>query len=570
MNADYIISKRKEKWKLNKSVNKDMELTESIANEILNDKELLSEIQRSPEKLIEMLFYVVDKEKKTVPFFMNDVQKDFINRLNKAKNDYENKKITNISLLVLKGRQQGFTTFITAYQLASTITNKNFEGFTVADSASNSESIFENKAKFTYDKMPQILKPTEKYNNRRELRFEKINSSWSVEVATKQMGRSRTINFLHASECAFWPFGIAITQASIGEALTKNSIKIYETTANGFNDYREMWYSEQHINCFYEWWKTPEYKLDFEDEETKEKFLNNIVVGNDWINKRLNWLKSEKNLNDNQLYWYFKKYNGYLDKKLIRQEYPCSIDEAFLSTGDSIFDKEIILERLKDLTPPIKRGEFEYDYNGLTISNIRWVDKPNGVIKIYQEPTKTKYTIGGDTAGDGSDNFVGQVLNATNGNQVAVLKHETDEDLYARQMFCLGKYYNNAMLAIEVNFSTFPTKELSRLGYKNVYTRETIDRKTNKKQYKSGFRTDSITRPVIIANLVSMVREHIEKFNDADTLNEFLTVVKNEKGKPEAQSGFHDDMMMAIAIGHHSRQQALSKGSVTLSNRKIF
>lgn len=43
----------------------------------------------------------------------------------------------------------------------------------------------------------------------------------------------------------------------------------------------------------------------------------------------------------------------------------------------------------------------------------------------------------GDTAGEGSDNFIGEVLDNISGEQVAELAHQTDEDLYARQMYCL-------------------------------------------------------------------------------------------------------------------------------------
>ena len=68
------------------------------------------------------------------------------------------------------------------------------------------------------------------------------------------------------------------------------------------------------------------------------------------------------------------------------------------------------------------------------------------------------YVIGGDTAGEGSDYFIGQVLDNTSGKQVAILRHQYDEDLYARQMYCLGQYYNFALLGIETNFSTFPQK----------------------------------------------------------------------------------------------------------------
>ena len=101
---------------------------------------------------------------------------------------------------------------------------------------------------------------------------------------------------------------------------------------------------------------------------------------------------------------------------------------------------------------------------GIKISNIRWQEDKNGIIKIYKDVlARRPYVIGGDTAGDGSDNFVGEVLDNISGEQVAELSHQTDEDLYARQMYCLGTYYNQALIGLEVNFSTYPEKELERL-----------------------------------------------------------------------------------------------------------
>ena len=173
---DYLIKKRIEKWNSNSEetrLEEDKKLRNAIAYELIINEKLRKEVQESPEKLIELLFYVVDKEQKTVPFILNDVQKDFIGKLNKAKEDFKAGKIVDISLLVLKGRQQGFTTLITAYQLACTILNKNFQGFTVADEASNTEAIFQNKAKFPYDQLPEAIKPTEKFNNKRQLLFGK-------------------------------------------------------------------------------------------------------------------------------------------------------------------------------------------------------------------------------------------------------------------------------------------------------------------------------------------------------------------------------------------------------------
>ncbi len=556
--ADYLIQKRKDKWNELHSIDYDKKFRDAVASEILNNAELLAEVTNHPEKLVELCFIVVDKNQKTMPFFFNDVQQDFIDTLNQAIEDFNAGIITDISLVILKGRQQGFTTVVTALQLAYSITHRNFQGFTLADKSDNSEAIFQNKAKFPYGQLPDSLKPTEKFNNRRQLLFEKLNSSWAVDTATKNVGRSRTVNFFHGSECAFWEDGIAYVQGALGEAFTQNCIKIYESTANGFNDYQKMWDSGVHINCFYEWWRTKEYRVKFHNEEMMQDFLHQIKVKKGWIWDRLRWLRDDKHLEPEQLFWYWNKYDKYLDKDLIKQEYPCTPHEAFLLSGKNVFDTTIILERLSRLKKPLKVGYFIYDYDGLRISNVRWVNDRAGYIKIYQlpnTPAMTEYCIGGDTAGEGSDYFTGHVLDARTGVQVAHLKHQFDADQYTRQMYCLGLYFKWALIGIEANFDSYPIKELQRLGYPKQYVRITQDSYTGKTEKRFGFRTTQLTRPTAISRLVEVVREHCDTINDKETLEELLTITKNEKGRIEAPQGGHDDDMMGLAIAHEIREQ---------------
>ena len=559
--ADYLISKRKEKWDKLHDIEYDKRFRSAVANEILENKALRDEIKRYPEKLIELVFIVVDKEKNTCPFFLNEVQIEFLDILNKAIDDFDKGIITDISLIILKGRQQGFTTLVTAYQLCCSILNRNFEGYTLADKSDNSEAIFQNKAKYPFGQLPDVLKPTEKFNNRKQLLFEKINSSWSVDTATKEVGRSRTVNFFHGSECAFWKDGIEYIQAALGEALTKNCIKIYESTANGFNDYKKMWDSGVHINCFFPWWKTPEYRLEFISEDKKQEFVEftrTVRSKDEWISERMRWLLEDVKLDVEQVYWYYKKYEKYLNKDKIKQEYPCDPQEAFIMSGKPVFDSLKLIARKAAAPRPLKIGYFIYDYNNQMISNIRWVNDRNGYIRIYQVPDSpeiTKYCIGGDTAGEGSDSFTGHVLDARTGIQVAVLKHQFDEDQYAKQMYCLGMYYKKALISIETNFSTFPIREIQRLGYPNIYVREDVDVYTNKPTKHFGFRTTLLTRPTILSSLIEVVRDHTETINDIDTVEELLTIIRNEKGKIEAPEGGHDDQMMGLAIAHHARGQ---------------
>ena len=172
-------------------------------------------------------------------------------------------------------------------------------------------------------------------------------------------------------------------------------------------------------------------------------------------------------------------------------------------------------------------------------------------------PEFTEYCIGGDTAGEGSDFFTGHVLDAKTGDQVAVLKHQFDADQYTRQMYCLGVYFKNALIGIEANFDSYPIMELQRLGYPRQYTREAQDTYTGKTEKRFGFKTTSLTRPTILSRLIEIVREHCETINDKATLEELLTIIRNEKGRIEAPEGGHDDMMMGLAIAHHIREQVV-------------
>lgn len=233
--------------------------------------------------------------------------------------------------------------------------------------------------------------------------------------------------------------------------------------------------------------------------------------------------------------------------------------------GKTVFDARAIQNRLDNIPKAIKTGYFEYDYDGLRLSNIRWINDREGYINIYQlpnTPTVSKYCIGGDTAGDGSDYFTAHVLDARTGVQVATLKHQFDADQYTKQMYCLGMYYKQALIGIEANFDSFPIMELQRLGYIWQYTRESQDTYTGKKEKRFGFKTTSLTRPTIISRLIEVVREHCEVINDKDTLEELLTIVRNEKGRIEAPDGGNDDQMMGLAIAHHIREQVVFNDEV--------
>lgn len=565
-----IIDKRRRIWSQKKDLDLDKALVRASAVKILSTPSLVAEVQAKPYLLIEVAFYIVNKKRETVPFFLNEVQRDFVDKLETLG--------TSKPFFILKGRQQGFTSVITAIQLSYAIVRKNFSGFTMADRSDNTMAIFNDKARVVYDRLPEELKPSEKFNSRNELFFDKLNSSWRIATATDQVGRSRTLNFVHFSEVAFYECSLADLQAGIGEAITAGAIQVYETTANGFNEAKDLWDSGSCHNLFYEWWRTQEYRSnEYEYLETTDS----------WLIERKKVLE-EKGLDREQITWYCKKYAGYLDKSTIKQEYPITPTEAFISSGDCVFDLEALNNQLVRAAglQPAKQGYFTYHKKGVPIVNslgetedvewritdIEFVADRDGCITIHEEPQvkrnkenevvgKAPYVIGGDTAGGGEDYFTGKVINNLTGRTAATLRRQKmDEDLYAEQMYCLGMYYHEALIGIETNYSRHPMRVLQKkYSYPNLYMRQRLDKLTDKTEEVVGFETTVRTKPIIIGELVELMRDDPTIEVDVPTLKEMTTFVKKENGKQEAIEGAHDDLVMAKAIAHFISSQQTKK-----------
>ncbi len=525
------------------------------------------------KEYIEKFLKIRTKDMQIIPFKFNAPQEKLYNAIK-----YQAEQGKPIRIIVLKARQMGFSTETEGIIFKNTATKKNITAGIVAHELSATNNLFEMFKRF-YHNLPDALKPETLKSNAKELVFnnkEGTGLDSKIQLFTAEsgdrLGRSGTFNILHISEYAFWRDQKATLTALLQTVPDKpGTIVIIESTANGFDEFQERWQKavsgeSEYIPIFCAWHELPEY--------TKEPPADFIPTPEELS------LKALFNLTDGQLYWRRTKiattFNGDIDQ--FKQEYPASPEEAFIATGECVFNKTLIIERLAQLRKiePIKIGRFEYDKNHFSrdvakITNIRWVDDVNGEIKIYQLPEvsdngqRKPYALGGDTAGDGSDYFTAKVIdNITQKTVASYRKQKTDDDLYADQMYCLGMYYNEAIIGIETNFSIAPTNELERLGYKNLYMREQLDEISRKIVKKYGFNTNRITRPQIIANFKALFREDPEIECDKDTLREMLAFIRHDNGKESAMDGKHDDLVMASCIAHHVGTQ----GSFVWSKEK--
>lgn len=503
------------------------------------------------KKYIERALKIRNKEGKVIPLILNAPQRKLYDAL-----AAQHKAGRPMRAIVLKARQMGFSTLTEGLIFERTATRHNVRSVVVAHVEDSTAKIFEMTRLF-YNELPQPLRPQLQARNAQELRFDTpdgagLNSSIRCMTAGgRGIGRGDTVQNLHLSEFAFWPGDKKRTLAGLMQAVPGNpgTMVVIESTANGFDYFKELWDAAKRgendfVPVFCGWWEMADYR--------RAPGPGFVLTGEE------RELAALYGLDDAQLAWrrWCIANNCGGDLELFHQEYPACPEEAFLSTGSCIFDKTALTAQLARRIQPMVRGDFAYTGDGYDFRMRGFVEDSRGAVAIYEQPRSgVPYVIGADTAGEGSDWFVAQVLDNTTGAQVAVLRQQADEDAFTRQLVCLGYYYNTALIAIEANFSTFPIKEAERLGYPYQFTREVEDSYTHRRQKKYGFRTTSVTRPLAIAELVRAAREAPQLIRDSQTLREMLTFVKNERGRPEAMAGEHDDCVMALAIAQYARPQ---------------
>lgn len=502
---------------------------------------------------IEGCLKIKTKSGTVVPFRLNDAQRKLYAV---AKRQQDAGK--PVRLIILKARQLGFSTLTEGLIFHACATRRNVNALIVAHREDATANLFR-MSKLFYDELPAPVKPMLRASNAQELVFEnpsKLRSEREarpglrsrIRCATaggRGIGRSDTLQCVHLSEYAFWPDGAdgkASTLAGILQAVPSlpGTMVVIESTANGFEDFKERWDAavageNDFEPVFFAWFENPDYSMP-------------VVPGTEWTPEERD-LKAAYRLTDGQLQWrrwcIANNCGGSLD--MFRQEYPASPGEAFLHSGTGVFDNEQIVLRLERLPGPAGRGEF---------TNGEWTESETGAITLYEMPEEgVPYVLGGDTAGEGSDYFTAIVINNVSGRIAAKLRQKYSEPEYVRQICALGRFYNDALVAIETNFSTYPVMKLQEMEYPNQYSREREDTYTRQMRKSYGFRTDRQSRPRAIANLVEVFSSHPEWFTDRELLEEMLTFCYNEDHRPEALAGKHDDLVMGAAITYAVRHQ---------------
>lgn len=474
-----------------------------------------------------------------------------------------------VRYIVLKARQMGLSTIIEALCYWWTATHRYVSSAIVAQDSEAAGNIYQMFQRY-YDNSNAAFKPKTRYLTKNDLTFDietkdgevskgGLKSQIRTMVAKKgATGRGQTNRFVHGSEVAFWEGGSEIVAGLLQTVpMLPETFIFLESTANGMGGYfYDEWQfakkGESSFNpFFFAWHEHPEYELNVPskwgayDGEEREllKIFKDLGYPPSTYKRKLQWRRMK-----------MKEFRS--DPEKFYQEYPVNDMEAFISTGRPVFNPKSLIQM------DIKASNTKFEWIELTGKNKGGITAKvveQGSMKVWERPISgEKYVIGGDVAegkeiaanGKEGDYSVLTVMKRSNNQVVARWRGHIDPDSFGDVACQVGWYYNEATVAIEVNNQGLSTVQRIRDKlYRRMYMRERgADELFDETTSKMGWRTDKSSKFVMIAELAKFIRDGVIIDRDTVAIREYMTYVRDDTGRTNAQEGHHDDCVMATAI----------------------
>jgi hypothetical protein len=182
-----------------------------------------------------------------------------------------------------------------------------------------------------------------------------------------------------------------------------------------------------------------------------------------------------------------------------------------------------------------------------------------GPLAVYAQPIpKGRYVMGVDVAEglDHGDFTSIHVFDARNRKLVAHWHGKIDPDLLGTDLLpLLGEWYNTALIGVESNNHGLTTlKALARAKYRNIFYDRSHGLRVDQPRGRMGFRTTTVSKPLIVDGVTEVIRDGTIEFRDAATIQELKTFVREGDGKMHGSPW--DDRTMSFAIGVHMIQFA--------------
>lgn len=278
------------------------------------------------------------KSGKILPLDLNRAQIYLHERLESQKSH-----TGKIRALVLKGRQQGCSTYVGGRFYHKSTHSHGQRVFILTHEQEATDNLFDMANRF-HEHCPQLVKPHTGVSNAKELDFDRLDSGYKVGTAgTKAVGRSQTVQLFHGSEVAFWPHA-ETHAAGILQAIPDlpGTEIILESTANGVGNFFHHQWQEAESGL-------SEYQAIFIPWYWQDEYRKNIPVGFS-LNEEEQEYQVAYSLSLEQMVWRRAKIIELGDELLFKQEYPATAAEAFQLTGhDSYIPAALVLNARKTI-----------------------------------------------------------------------------------------------------------------------------------------------------------------------------------------------------------------------------
>jgi len=423
--------------------------------------------------------------------------------------------------IVLKARQLGLTTWTAARFFLKTITRPGTLTLQVAHSRESAEEIFRIVHRFL-EWMPEELRDGPLQTSRanaRQIVFPAIDSQYRVVTAgDRNAGRGLTVQNLHCSELARWPKNPQEILAGLRAALAPGAEEILESTPEGVGGcFYEEWQTAPEtgmVRHFFPWWLEERYRAEGVEEQS--------------LTEEERELMAREGLDLRQIG--FRRQARSSFRMLARQEYAEDAERCFLASGESVFELAAIEARMADA--PIGTPRL------------------NGQMQVWLPPVEGKrYVVAADPAGGGSEGDYSaiQVVEMETGLQCLEFAGHVGALELAQILVELGREYNHALIAVERNNHGSGVLALIEqvCRYQRIYRQDG----------QLGWLTTSLSRPMMLGRLGAALVENPECFLSRALLMECRCFVRHRDGSTGAQSGAHDDRLMAMAVALGVREE---------------
>ncbi len=269
------------------------------------------------------------------PLTLNRVQRHLHERIER-----QLKRTGKVRAIILKGRQQGCSTYVEARYYWKVTHSFGSRAFILTHEQAATDNLF-GMVELFHAHCPDPVKPSTSAANAKELHFDRLESGYRVGTAsTRATGRSSTIQFFHGSEVAFWLNGeehMAGIMQAIPDAPGTESI--LESTAAGMgNLFHQLWQQAETGEGDYEaifipWFWQEEYIKD-----VPEDFA---------LTPEENEYRDLYDLDAEQMAWRRAKITELRDEMLFHQEYPATAAEAFETSGEDVLIPPTLVMRAR-------------------------------------------------------------------------------------------------------------------------------------------------------------------------------------------------------------------------------